>query len=49
MATYSSILAGKIPQTEEPSGAQRVGHSWATSTQPISKRHCNGFRLLLIF
>ena len=35
MATYSSILAGKIPQTEEPGGLQsmglqRVGHDWAT-------------------
>ena len=31
MATHSSILAGEIPQTEEPSGlqfmrAQRIGH-----------------------
>ena len=31
MATHSSILASKIPQTEEPSrlqsmGSQRVGH-----------------------
>ena len=31
MATYSSILAWRIPQTEEPSriqsmGSQRVGH-----------------------
>ena len=36
MATYSSILAGKIPQTVEPSGLQsmglqRVGHDWATT------------------
>ena len=36
MATHSSILASKIPQTEEPSrlqsmGSQRVGHDWATS------------------
>ena len=37
MATHSSILAGKIPRTEEPGGlqsmgSQRVGHdqiSWA--------------------
>ena len=26
MATHSSILAGKIPQTEEPGGPQRVRH-----------------------
>ena len=36
MATHSSILASKIPQTEEPSrlqstGSQRVGHDWVTS------------------
>ena len=29
MATYSSILAGRIPQAEEPMGSQRVGHDWA--------------------
>ena len=36
MATYSSILAWRIPWTEEPGGLQstglpRVGHNWATS------------------
>ena len=36
MATHSSILAGKIPWTEDPGrlqsmGSQRVGHDWATS------------------
>ena len=36
MATHSSILARKIPWTEEPvrlqpMGSQRVGHDWATS------------------
>ena len=36
MATHSSILAWKIPWTEEPDrlqsmGSQRVGHNWATS------------------
>ena len=35
MATYSSILAWKIPWTEEAGrlqsmGSQRVGHNWAT-------------------
>ena len=35
MATYSSILAWKIPWMEKPGrlqsmGSQRVGHSWAT-------------------
>ena len=36
MATHSSILAWRIPWTEEPGGLQstgslRVGHDWATS------------------
>ena len=40
MATHSSILAWRIPWTEEPgglqsTGSQRVGHDWATEdTQP---------------
>ena len=38
MATHSSILAWKIPQTEEadrlqPMGLQRVGHDWVTNTK----------------
>ena len=37
MATHSSILAYRIPWTEEPGGLwpmelQRVGHDWATNT-----------------
>jgi len=37
MATHSSILAWKIPWTEEPGGLQsvglqRVGHDWVTDT-----------------
>ena len=36
-ATHSSILAWRIPWTEEPGGlqsrgSQRVGHDWATNT-----------------
>ena len=36
MATHSSILAWRIPRTEEPGrlqsmGSQRVGHDWVTS------------------
>ena len=36
MATHSSLLAWRIPWTEEPgglhsTGLQRVGHDWATS------------------
>ena len=43
MTTHSSILAWRIPQTEEPDGlwsigSQRVGHSWVNkhSTQGFS-------------
>ena len=37
MATHSSILAWRIPWTEEPGGpqfmgSQRVGHDWTTNT-----------------
>ena len=37
MATHCSILAWRIPRTEEPGrlqsmGSQRVGHDWATNT-----------------
>ena len=37
MATHSSILASRIPWTEEPDGLQslglqRGGHNWATNT-----------------
>ena len=42
MATYSSILAWKIPWTEEPGGlqsmgSQRVKHNWATNTFNATK------------
>ena len=37
MATYSSVLALRIPWTEEPgglqsTGSQRIGHNWVTNT-----------------
>ena len=40
LATHSSILAWRIPQTEEPGGlqsmgSQRVGQDWATNTTPF--------------
>ena len=42
MATRSSILAWRIPQTEEPGGLQsmglqKVGHDWATNTHIMYK------------
>ena len=40
MTTHSSILAWRIPWTEEPGrlqsmGSQRVRHDWATKTLPF--------------
>ena len=44
MATYSSILAWRIPCTEEPGGlqfmgSQRVGHDWATNAHRSTHTH----------
>ena len=44
MATYSSILAWKIPWTEEPGGLQsmglqRVRHDWVTKHTHTHKQH----------
>ena len=44
MAVHSSILAWKIPRTEEPGrlqsmGSQRVGHNWAINTFFHGSRH----------
>ena len=41
MAAHSSILAWRIPWTEEPGrlpsmGSQRVGHNWVTFKKQIS-------------
>ena len=43
MATHSSILAWRIPWTEESgglqsTGSQRVGHDVATKQQQMSRR-----------
>ena len=43
MATQSSILAWRIPWTEEPGrvqsmGSQRIGHDWATERQQLGVR-----------
>ena len=44
MATHSSVLAWRIPWTEEPGGLQsmgslRVGHDWATSLSLFTFMH----------
>ena len=48
MATHSSILAFRIPWTEEPGGlqsmgSQGVGHNWAPEHTLDSKSLENGF------
>ena len=50
MATHSSILAWKIPWTEEPGGLQckglqRVGHDWAHMPVASNQRHKLALRL----
>ena len=52
VATHSSILAWRIPWTEEPgrlqsTGSQRVGQDWATS-QLLYQEVCKFYMLLLI-
>ena len=36
IATHSSILAWKIPQTEEPGGLQSIGHNKSDMTEQLS-------------
>ena len=40
MATYSSILAWKIPWTENPGGLQSMGHKESDTTEQISVSAC---------
>ena len=54
MATHSSILAWRIPWTEEPGGlqsmgAQRVGPEWATSLTEAEKQNPREETLLSVF
>ena len=39
MATHSSILAGKIPWTEEPGGLQSMGSQSQTQLERLSTQH----------
>ena len=48
MATHSSILAWKIPWTEEPGklqGPQRVGQDWATESENLVFSHFNDTKI----
>ena len=56
MATHSSILAWKIPCTEEPGawqatvhGSQRVGHDWATNTHTCKYFKLDENQIFLVF
>ena len=54
MATHSSILAWKIPWTEESGGLQsmgshRDGHDWATNTHTHTHTHTPTIGVLLTF
>ena len=51
MATHSSVLAWRIPWTEEPrglqsTGSQRVGHNWATNPTH-THTSCSGHTIIL--
>ena len=54
MATHSSVLAWRIPQTSLSMGLQRVGHDWATVTNWLCfilssiHRHLGCFHALAI-
>ena len=44
MATHSSILAWRVPGTEEPGGLlsmglHRVGHDWSDLTAAVIQKH----------
>ena len=41
MATHSSILAWKIPRTEEPGGLQSIGHNKSDMTEQLSTHTCS--------
>ena len=54
MATHSSILAWRIPWTEEPGelqsmGLKRVSHDWGTNTHTHTHTHTPAYLILLIF
>ena len=50
MATHSSILAWRIPRSEEADGLQSMGlqsdrHNWVTDTLPKVQNESNGGRV----
>jgi len=49
MATHSSILAGRIPWTEEPGGLQSMGHKESDMTQRLNHHHLSSNTSLVFF
>ena len=45
MATHSSVLAWRIPWTEEPAGLQPGGHSESDTTERPSGAHTHQFHV----
>ena len=46
MATHSSILAWKIPWTEEPGGLQYMGQQESDKTWQLNSQHSNNGKYL---
>ena len=49
MATHSSILAWRIPWTEEPSGLQSMGSQRANTTEQLTHTHTPSLLVLLLW
>ena len=49
MATHSSILAWKIPWTEEFIGWQRAGHNWVTNIHTHTHTHTHTYYTILYY
>ena len=49
MATYSSILAGRIPWTEEPGRLQSMGSQKSDITKQVTTARSGQSRQLLFF
>ena len=48
MATHSSILAWRIPRTEEPGGLQSVGVTESDTTEQLTHTHTHTYNCNLM-
>ena len=46
MATHCSVLAWRIPWTEEPGGLQSIGHKELDTTEATDHAHTTSFNLV---